>query len=41
MALFEYNADKTQGVSLYLIDSGLAVERKRSEKLLYRKESAH
>lgn len=38
MAVFEYQSDKTQGVSLYLIDSASTVEKKRGEKLIYRKE---
>ncbi len=38
MAVFEYQSDKTQGVSLYLIDSGSTVEKKRFGKLIYRKE---
>lgn len=38
MALFEYLSDKTQGVSMYVVDSPLAVERKRSEKLIWQKE---
>lgn len=38
MAVFEYQSDKTQGVSLYLIDSPSTVEKKRVEKLIYRKE---
>lgn len=38
MAVFEYQQDKTQGVSLYLIDSVSTVEKKRVEKLIYRKE---
>lgn len=41
MAVFEYQSDKTQGVSLYLIDSAATVEKKRGEKLIYRKEGTH
>lgn len=38
IALFEYLSDKTQGVSLYVIDSGGTLEAKRSEKLIWQKE---
>ena len=38
VALFEYMKDKTQGVSLYFVDSVPAVEKKRIEKLIYQKE---
>lgn len=39
VAVFEYLADKTQGVSLYLIDSASTVEKKRMQKIVYRKSS--
>jgi SPP1 gp7 family putative phage head morphogenesis protein len=39
MALFEYQPDKTQGVTLYFVDGSGTVEGKRSEKLVYRRES--
>lgn len=38
IALFEYLKDKTQGLSLYVIDSQGAVETKRSQKLVWQKE---
>lgn len=38
MALFEYLKDKTQGVSLYFLDTNPTVEKKRVEKLIYQKE---
>jgi len=38
MALFEYNADKTQGVTFYYIDGGSTLEKKRSGKQIYRKQ---
>lgn len=39
VAIFEYLKDKTQGVSLHLVDTGLGVEKKRVEKLIYKRES--
>lgn len=39
IALFEYLKDKTQGVSLYVIDSSGTLERKRGQKLIWQKES--
>ena len=39
MGLFEYQKDKTQGVSLYFIDSAGTVEKKRIGKLIYQKSS--
>lgn len=39
VAVFEYLPDKTQGVSLYLIDSASTVEKKRMQKIVYRKSS--
>ena len=39
MAIFEYFKDKTQGVSLQLLDTGATVEKKRIEKLIYKRES--
>ncbi len=38
MGLFEYQKDKTQGVSLYFLDTNPTVEKKRIEKLIYQKE---
>ena len=38
MGLFEYQKDKTQGVSLYFVDHHNTVEKKRVEKLIYQKE---
>ena len=38
MAIFEYLKDKTQGVSLYLLESEKVVDNKRFEKLIYKKE---
>lgn len=38
IALFEYLSDKTQGVSLYVIDSGGTLEAKRSDTLIWQKE---
>jgi hypothetical protein len=38
MAIFEYLEDKTQGVSLYLLESKQTVESKRSGKLIYKRE---
>jgi len=37
MALFEYNEDKTQGVTFYYIDGGSTLEQKRSGKLMYKR----
>lgn len=37
IAVFEYSKDKTQGVSLYVIESEKAVNRKRTERLIYAK----
>lgn len=39
VAIFEYLKDKTQGVSLHLLDTDLGVEKKRVEKLIYKRES--
>jgi len=39
MSIFEYNKDKTQGVTLYLLDTDSTVEKKRVEKLIYKRES--
>lgn len=39
MAIFEYMKDKTQGVSLQLLDTGATVEKKRIKKLIYKRES--
>jgi hypothetical protein len=36
--LFEYKKDKTIGVSAYFLKSAGTVEKKRSEKLIYKKE---
>lgn len=38
MAVFEYLADKTQGVTLYFVESATATENKRIQKLIYRKD---
>ena len=35
IALFEYQRDKTQGVSLYVIDNEKTVEKKRTGRLIY------
>lgn len=37
MAIFEYLKDKTQGVSLYFVDTASTVEKKRISKLIYSK----
>lgn len=37
MALFEYEKDKTQGISLHLLDTDATVEKKRIEKLIYKR----
>ena len=37
IALFEYQQDKTQGVSLYVIDDEKTVEKKRTGSLIYSK----
>ena len=37
IALFEYQRDKTQGVSLYVIDNEKTVEKKRTGRLIYSK----
>lgn len=37
MAIFEYMKDKTQGVSLYFVDTASTVEKKRISKLIYSK----
>ena len=39
IAIFEYLKDKTQGVSLHLVESANAVENKRVDKLIYKRES--
>lgn len=39
VAIFEYEKDKTQGVSLYLIESAKGVENRRIEKLIYKRVS--
>lgn len=39
IALFEYQRDKTQGVSLYVIDSEKTVEKKRTGRLIYSKRN--
>ncbi|WP_455756488.1 phage minor head protein [Sulfurimonas sp.] len=39
IAIFEYEKDKTQGVSLHLLESATGVEKKRIEKLIYKRES--
>ncbi len=38
MAIFEYLPDKTQGVSIYYIDTDKSVESRRKDKLIYVKE---
>jgi hypothetical protein len=38
MALFEYEKDKTQGVSFYYVDTDASVESRRSGKLIYQKK---
>ncbi len=37
IAIFEYMQDKTQGVSLYFVDTASTVEKKRMQKLVYQK----
>ena len=37
VAMFEYRKDKTQGVSLYVINTAKGVEARRREKLVYQK----
>lgn len=37
MAIFDYQQDKTQGVSIYDIESQSGTERRRIEKLIYKK----
>lgn len=39
VAIFEYEKDKTQGVSLYLIESAKGIETRRIEKLIYKRVS--
>jgi hypothetical protein len=38
VAMFEYLKDKTQGVTLYFIEKDFTVDKKRIEKLVYRKD---
>ncbi len=38
VAMFEYQKDKTQGVSLYMIDTAATVEKKRVERLVWQKD---
>ncbi len=37
IALFKYEPDKTQGVSIYVIDKTEVIDQKRIEKLIYKK----
>jgi len=37
--VFEYLKDKTQGVTAYYLDNGTQVEKRRIEKLIYKRES--
>lgn len=39
MAIFEYQKNKTQGVSLHLLETDSGVEKKRIQKLIYKRES--
>jgi SPP1 gp7 family putative phage head morphogenesis protein len=39
MVVFEYLKDKTQGVTAYYLDNGTQVEKRRVEKLIYKRES--
>ncbi len=39
MVVFEYLKDKTQGVTAYYLDTGVQVEKRRIEKLIYKRES--
>lgn len=39
IAIFEYKKDKTQGVSLHLLDSATGIEKRREEKLVYKRAS--
>ena len=41
IVLFEYQRDKTQGVSLYVIDNEKTVEKKRTGRLIYSKRRHH
>ena len=41
IALFKYQRDKTQGVSLYVIDNEKTVEKKRTGRLIYSKRRNH
>lgn len=39
MVIFEYLKDKTQGVTAYYLDNGTQVEKRRIDKLIYKRES--
>jgi hypothetical protein len=39
VTMFEYLKDKTQGVTIHLLETDASVERKRTEKLIYKRES--
>ncbi len=39
VAMFEYKKDKTQGITVYTIDTAASVEKKRIDKLIYKRES--
>ncbi|BAK73740.1 phage minor head protein [Arcobacter sp. L] len=39
VVIFEYLEDKTQGVTAYYLDNGTQVEKRRIEKLVYKRES--
>lgn len=39
VVIFEYFKDKTQGVTAYYLDNGTQVEKRRIEKLVYKRES--
>ena len=38
VAMFEYLKDKTQGITLYFIDREVNLNKKRIEKLIYKKD---